>query len=316
MSRYLERAAHVCRLVSSQFQALEDSQVDEIDANWRRIFNSLGRQPAVGGLASSGGDEEYMLVDSYTLADELIFDCNNPDSLHSCIGYARENARQVRNALNKEFWSCLNTTYLDIADNGIEKIWNNQPREFFRKTKDVLQTVSGITDSTTYRNHGWHFMQLGRFVERAQLITSLLNAQIAQFPTKNMNAESYWISLLSICEARVAYSQMYSMAYDPPSVVDFLVSDPRLSHSIRYSMQRVTNALGKVSAEHSNASTNTANEGAYRLMHHIDHEWSQRSSGDEATGNALNEIANSSRELHNNIVTAYFAYDVESSLSA
>ena len=316
MFRYLERAGHVCRLLAAQFEAFEDSQIDEIDANWRRMYQAMGRRPFGGSFEIEGDDEDFMLTDSFTLADDWTFEPTNPDSIRSCIGAARENARQVRNVIGKDLWSCLNTAYLGIAELGIESIWDNQPREFYSSIRDMLRTVSGINDGTCYRDHGWHFMQLGRFVERSQLVASLLHAQLSLFSTANRNEESYWRSLLGSCEARVAYHRLYSLAYKPNQVVDFLVSDPLLSHSIRYSVSMIEQALDSASETQSLKVANPAKLRTAALLNQIDMQWISKESGDDATLGMLREIGDSCRELHDEIGTAYFYYDVESAIPA
>ena len=48
MGRYLERAAHLCRLLRLQTQALVDRPEREIGAGWRRIYRTMNRVPPVG----------------------------------------------------------------------------------------------------------------------------------------------------------------------------------------------------------------------------------------------------------------------------
>ncbi len=314
LSRYLERARFVCRLLASQFEAFEDSQIEEIDANWRRIYQTMARQPFGGPLELGDDEEDFMLTDSFTLADDWTFEPANPDSIRNCIGAARENARQVRNVIGANLWSCLNAAYLDIADLGLESIWNNHPREFFRTTSDVLQTVSGINDSTCYRDHSWHFMQLGKFVERSQLIAGIVHTQLTMYSTSSRNNQSFWRSLLQNCEARVAYHRLYSLSYQPKLVVDFLVCDPLLSHSVRYAVSEIEAALEAVAQGQSHLATESVNARTKELLHLIDHEWSGRATGDEAMRDMLSEIALQCAALHGVIESSYFNYDVESAL--
>ncbi len=313
MSRYLERARYLCRLLSSQFEAFEDSTIEEIDANWRRIYQALGRQPFGGEIGSGNDDEDFMLIDSFTLADDWTFEPTNPNSIHSCIGSARENARQVRNVIGGNLWSCLNGAYLGIADLRIGMIWNDQPREFYRRTSEMLQTISGINDNACYRDHGWHFMQLGKFVERSQLIASLVNVHLMTFPSNRKNNEPYWRSLLEICEARVAYHRLHSLAYKPKNVIDLLVSDPLLSHSIYYSLLQIETALESVSEGMPLQNAKQANQ---LLRSKLDQQWSKCKAKDSKACQMLSEIAHDCRELHDEIVAAHFDYDVESALPA
>ena len=45
MSRYLERAEHLCRMLRMQTEILVDRPLREIHFGWIRIYGSIGRQP-------------------------------------------------------------------------------------------------------------------------------------------------------------------------------------------------------------------------------------------------------------------------------
>ena len=316
MSRYLERAEQGCRLLADQLQSLEDRPIEEIERGWLRIYAGLGRVPLVGELMSGTGSESFMLADAYTLTDELSFEAQNPDAIRSCVAAARENARQVRNAIGQDMWSCLNVAYLALRDVRIEQIWARQPREFYLHTEDALRTVSGIADSTMYRDHGWHFLELGRFVERAQLVAGLVDAQLSLFPTCEAHSESEWGSLLGVCQARGAFRRLHSLQYHPALVVDFLVSDPRLSHSIRYALERIAEQLRAVTERRNSGAALAGQRRVGRLAARLDYDWPYRNSEDDAANRAvLGEIRGACRSLHTDIETAYFRYAIEDSPS-
>ncbi|MDE0702112.1 MAG: alpha-E domain-containing protein [Rhodospirillaceae bacterium] len=188
IGRYLERAQHACRLIADQFETMKDRPVDEIDKGWRRLYGGLGRVPVGGALSSNLDDERFMLVDAFTLADDLTFEAGNPDSIRSSLANARENARQVRHVVDEDLWSCLNLAFFDLRDLGIADIWQDRPSDFYRRTEDAVRTFFGIAESNMYRDDGWHFLQLGRFVERAQLLSALLEAQLAVYPAGGPDA--------------------------------------------------------------------------------------------------------------------------------
>ena len=312
MSRYLERAEHGCRLLADQLESLEDRPVEEIERSWRRLYAGLGRKPMVGGLESGPGGDEFMLADAYTLADELTFESRNPDSIRACIGAARENARQVRNSIGQEMWSCLNAIHLDLRHVRIEDVWKDGPRQFYLRTGDAVRTFSGITESVMYRDHGWHFLELGRFVERAQAVAALVDAQLSLFATDEPHAESEWGSLLRICMARAAYRRLHSLEYRPAAVVDFLICDPLLSYSIRHAMARIRDALGRVAARREPPPAVEAARRAGRMAARIDYDWPQRDpSSDAAARSVLAEIRESCRLLHLDVEAAYFDYPIE-----
>ena len=68
MSRYLERAEHLCRMLRMQTEILVDRPLREIHFGWIRIYGSIGRQPPSGDIELLE-DGDYSLADSYALAD-------------------------------------------------------------------------------------------------------------------------------------------------------------------------------------------------------------------------------------------------------
>lgn len=310
MGRYLERARHGCRLLSEQIAALEDQPVEQIDSNWRRLYQALDRTPVAGSLTPNPDDDDFMLADAYTLSDDLTFEPNNPDSIRNCVARARENARQVRNIVPDSMWSCLNLAFLELRDTSIETIWNDRPDMFYAQTENTVRAFTGIAESAMYRDEAWQFLRLGRFIERAQLLAVLLDAQIGLYPTDDHHHESDWRSLLYICEAEFAYRRLYSLQHQPRRIVDFLVVDARLGHSIRHALAELIEALDFVSG--GRPLEVAAGRRAGRLASGIDHDWPERDSDDDAaTRAALQGIRQSCRGLHDDVAGTYFEYEIE-----
>jgi len=95
MSRYIERAEGMARLVQvNQSQALEyvhkDQQLEEF---WSPVLQSI-----CADSVRVGGDDIKNLVYS------LIFSETYTNSIYSCLSFARENARMVRDQLSEELW--------------------------------------------------------------------------------------------------------------------------------------------------------------------------------------------------------------------
>ena len=170
----------------------------------------------------------------------------------------------------------------------MENIWNDRPGTFYDRTEGAIRTVSGVAEGTIYRDDNWHFLQLGRFVERLQSVAALMDAHIALFPTAAPDDDADWLSLLWICEAHFAYRRLYSQGLRPTSMVDFLVADPSLSHSIRHALGRIVEALDAVAA--GPPLRIEAERRAGRMVASIDLDWPDRDpEDDDATRAALQD---------------------------
>ncbi len=274
MSRYLERAEHAARLLFTQFEALEDRSVEEIDQSWRRIYLSIGRSPLGGHLTSNLENENFMLLDTFTLADDLTFESMNIDSIRSNMHFARENARQIRNVIGRDFWTRLNTAYLNLNQARIEHVWENQPKSFYLNTQDTTRTLSGNLDSTMYRDDGWHFLQLGRYIERTQIVVSLLKAHLEVFSLGFTDQDSSWISLLVLCNARLAYRREHSLlSLNPLHVLNFLVTDPAHPHSIRFAVDRTCEHHQAIISNQSQPAPSDLNASLNKMQQLISQDW-------------------------------------------
>ena len=304
MGRYLERAEHLCRLLRLQTEALVDRPPREIYFGWNRIYGSLSRQPP--GDTLEVGDDFFTLADSYTLADDLTFESSNPDSVWSCFALGRENARQMRHCISAEMWTRLNLAYLRIQKLSIQDVWGS-PESFYEETVAEIATFSGVAAATMYRDEGWSFLQLGRFMERAQLSTSLLLTQIAADSTTTEESEADWTSLLRAYHAFEAYDRSYSVEVRPREVLDLLATDPMLPDSLCHSLDMVSAELGALGPGPDAAASADAARLAGRMAALIQYDWPDREDHEEL----LRQVRGHGRDLHELVSSAYFDYPVE-----
>ncbi len=273
MGRYLERAHHLCRLLQLQVEALVDRPIAEIHFGWQRLYAAVGRQPPHGGPFDSADSDDYTLADSYTLADDLTFERSNADSIWNCLALGRENARQVRHCISAEMWTCLNVAWLQIRDLGISDIWKVSPESFYTDTTRQINTFAGVAEATMYRDEGWHFMRLGQFIERTQLLVALLLAQFAASRAQGDAAAPQWTSLLRSGQTFEAYKRSYGVEIRPHQVLDLLVTDPLLSGSLCRTLDALAAELAALAPSPSAADGAAAERLAGRLCALIRYEW-------------------------------------------
>ncbi len=308
MSRYLERAEHIARLLITQFETLEDRSIEEIDQSWRRIYLSIGRSPIGGDLTSNLENEDFMLLDAFTLADDLTFELLNRDSIRSNMHYARENARQIRNVIGRQFWTRLNTAYLSLNQSRIEHVWEDQPKTFYLNTQETARTLAGSLDSTMYRDDGWHFLQLGRYIERTQIVSALLKAQVQIFSTAFTHQESAWISLLGLCNARQAYRREHSLlSLNPKHVLNFLIADAAHPHSIRHAFDRILKHHAAIATGENHVEPAEFNSKLDSFLRLITQNWLSDSLTDIEICNELHQMLMLSREFNDDLAVYFFS---------
>lgn len=236
MSRYVERSEHTARLINVNLELVLDRTPHSISRCWERLFASL-RLPFNHDIP----------LDAYNITRILTFEEGNPGSVMSCVAAARENARQVREQLSSEMWEQINGLYLEIKGSNIDQIWwHAQPHQFFRGVKQGTHLFQGISDSTMNHGEGWHFIQLGQYMERVSNIAALLNVYLIESQLTSTDQYMEWVTLLRSCTAFEAYCKVYTAELRYDRIAEFLLLNDEFPHSIHFSIKMMRVALNGI----------------------------------------------------------------------
>lgn len=242
MSRYLERAEHAIRVMDVNLVLMLDQSPAYGEKRWNRLLRSL-RIDTIDPIPD----------DPQEITDMLFFDRNNLYSIVSMLASARDNARQVRNQLSSEVWEQVNSLYLKVNNLKSDDIWGGRSHQQFREIIEGIQLFHGITDATMRHDEGWHFLQVGRYLERANATIALLDAYFSNDDqTQNNHHYLDWVGLLKSRTAFEAYCQVYTADLQADRIAAFLLLNPEFPHSVRFATDQVQQALSTI-AELTNA---------------------------------------------------------------
>lgn len=130
MSRYIERAENVARLLDVNLQLLLDFRSlddEKLRAHWLPIVQTTGDQESFV--------KQHQRATAAAVADFMVFRQENPNSIVSSICSARENARMVRDQITQETWEELNRLYLFMLSPQARQMWTDSPTDFFNQIK-------------------------------------------------------------------------------------------------------------------------------------------------------------------------------------
>jgi uncharacterized alpha-E superfamily protein len=230
MSRYLERADHCARVLEANYNLLLNPSKPGREQRWQRITASLGLPP------------ELSSIDSQTNVIRLIGEPRVAASIVSCITVARENASQVREQISSDMWERLNQLYHEMTQSSMQlgADSDSEPLRLIYLFREGTYRFQGVTDSTINHGEGWHFIQLGKYLERACGLSTLLDAY---FATAAGADDLDWAGLLTSCSAFEAYCKVYTADLKPSAVAEFLLLNPDFPFTVRYSAEQMNNAL-------------------------------------------------------------------------
>ncbi|MBU6303483.1 MAG: alpha-E domain-containing protein [Verrucomicrobia bacterium] len=239
LSRYIERAENLARLVDVNREHLLDShrqgQSNPADA-WRPV------------LQATCADEAYdaLVEDSGTPPDAgrfITLEDRYPDSIRQCIANARENARMVRDQISEEMWLELNAVHLLLQSSEAEELWASDAPELYNRIIDFSLLFQGLTDATIVHDEGWQFMQIGKFLERADKTSRILDILTFWHEPDRYHCST----VLSSCSAFSAFRAEFRGEATLQNVAAFLLSSQAFPRSVRSCLRQVDHALHAVS---------------------------------------------------------------------
>jgi uncharacterized alpha-E superfamily protein len=301
MSRYLERAEHTSRLLAVKLETMIEQSRDDADLSWRRVIAAL-----TGDEFISSGP-----VDPFQVTQALAFDRLNPSSLISSVVLARDNGRQVREQISTEMWNRLNYLHLKFAPLDLAAIRNDQPARVFRDIVDEFYMLDGIAYSTMRHGEGWDFLQLGRYIERAQLLTRLLDIHFGPASRSRTQPSILdWVILLRFCTGFEAYCKVYTASIRHDRIAEFLLFNQEFPHSVRFAVERLSEALGRVGV----GAPAHRRAGCERIAGKLKASIDFGHIGELMSGTINGFLANISAQceyIHNAVHAAYITYDAE-----
>jgi uncharacterized alpha-E superfamily protein len=237
MSRNIERAESLARIIDVAFNRTVDR-------------NAAGRDGAVriwgSVLDLAGMPHDASPFTGPTLAMDAFsygtFASENRNSLISCIRVARTNALSVRAELTTEVWEAINSLYLYVEAQSPRAISRDGPSAFLRRVRDASQAIGGVIDATITHEDEWNFLQVGRFLERAQMTARVIK-------THEIGDESSpeWQRILEMCCASEPFARMQRLSSEPREALAFLVLHRTFPRAVRFCVAETNLALHRLS---------------------------------------------------------------------
>jgi uncharacterized alpha-E superfamily protein len=246
MSRYMERAENVVRFITVNLQSLLDLPLG-FREQWEPLVITSGDLEL---FVKTYGEPSEMATKQNVLRF-LTFDKKNPNSIISCFSSARENARQVRQIVSVEMWEALNTFNLRLQKSNAALMAERDPDDFYREVRQAVQLFSGISEATLARDEAWQFFQLGRWLERADKTSRILDVKYFVLLPKPSDVNSVvddllWGVLLHSVSGYELFRRVYGRI-TPERVVSFLLLSREFPRSILFCLQEAEKALLAIS---------------------------------------------------------------------
>jgi uncharacterized alpha-E superfamily protein len=248
--RSAERAENLARTLDVQYRlSLLPRKAASEGTGWDRTLATLR---LADDFAARCGDD----FEAHRVIDFLAFDRDNPSSILSCLRAARENARAVRGTISSEMWETFNSTWLEARNTAPSRFTARNVAEFIEWVKYRAHLARGVVLGSMLRDEGYHFMQMGTFLERADGVARLLRIRLACEATDNAGepvTHDYlpWTVLLRALSAYEIFRRVSRDRVTPLHVIEFTAFRPDVPRSLLRSAELVFDNLDAVANTHS-----------------------------------------------------------------
>ncbi|MEZ5275484.1 MAG: alpha-E domain-containing protein [Opitutaceae bacterium] len=310
-ARYVERAQNAARLIDVNAQLVIDlngnRNLDRAN-DWIPMIHALGDEKLFSSLYPECNEE--------SVVNFVIFEARNPTSILSCINYARENARCIRDQISSEAWEQLNRIYLRLQNESFANYSRLGAYEYLNRIKGSLILFNGIVDSMFPRNEAWHFYQAGMFLERADNTSRLIDVKyFALLPSVSLVGTAIdtiqWASVLRSCSAFEAFRKSRRGQITPSRVIDYLFLEPSFPRSIRFCISEADNVVRWISRNADHQFTNNPTRSLGRLRANLDYA-TVREIIDYGPHEYIDALQLKLAAIGNEIETTFFNYELES----
>lgn len=242
MNRYMERTDGLLRTLRTGFIA-------SFDASKEKPFDWEEKLDVFAAATEGRPNSDTSMND---ILKYMLFNLQEHNSLKVMVTRARENARGAQDHITKEVWESINQIYHRVNDTDAAEMMTDggQVPLLDLLTEDSLMYY-GVTDITMPRSMGWHFMNLGRYMERCLQTLSLMDARFIRMDYDISSAQHilYWRNLLLCLSGYELYLKRYRTGNPTENIINMVFFNTEFPRSIFYSVKRIGHYLEKILAE-------------------------------------------------------------------
>ena len=278
LNRYVERAENVARFVDVNLNLFLDSPTN-VAQQWEPLVVTTGDLSLF--------QERYDQATAENVIQFLIFDNDCPNSIISCLKAARENARTIRQYISREMWQQVNNFYFMVKEAHPGQSLSVL-QEFFTQVKMASHLFAGVMDATMSHSEGWHFGQLGRFIERVDKTSRILDVkyfillprELAPAIATRSSTEDVgntldeigWMALLKSASAYEMYRKGSPQhRITSTGVADFLILNREFPRSIQFCLLEAEKSLHQITGTPAGTWKTPAERALGRLRSSLDY---------------------------------------------
>ena len=223
LSRYIERIENTSRLINVNSDLLLDIPYEGSD-DLKHLIKITGH---INDFKKKNTKENVYYF--------LIQDETNPSSIKYSIEMAKMNSRYLLTMLPKSAWEQFNNLYIDFNS-------KHKPHseDLYRIIRNSQRFFAIITDGMQ-RNDVFNFIKLGRFIERADMLSRIIEDQILR--KENYVNKYYqnlqWSSVLRSINGFESFKLINKDNLKQEIVLRFMIMEKLFPRSLKYCVNKL-----------------------------------------------------------------------------
>ena len=225
LARYIERCENIARMVDVNLELILDFPIDH-SLNWKSLIDTLDINYIY--------EKKYKKYNEENVINFLFEGKTNYSSMRNCLDMAKYNIENVRDDLPKTASIALNHLYDHLNKESISRIHKRKILPHVTETVNLTQEFFSSINDNLSRGYEFEFIRLGRFLERVDMISRIIDCLcITKSEKQTYDFSSMeWISLLSILSAQDAFRKISKGEVDRGEVINFLLKNDSFPRSL------------------------------------------------------------------------------------
>ena len=236
LGRQVERADAAARLLRTVCVRLTSEEGTARAADLPYLFRCLADQGQIEpGFVVKGMKEKLPSVESSLAA--IVFDSEQTGSLRAILDEVNRIAAKVRDRVSVDTWRIVVQLDSDFRKPETGQVDLSDVLNMSSELIVDLAAIGGIVMESMTRTPAFRFLDLGRRLERALQILSLVQSSflgVSSFPVELLE------SVLEIADSRMTYRSRYLANLQLSMVLDLLLTDESNPRSVAFQLQAIS----------------------------------------------------------------------------
>lgn len=237
-ARYLERVENIARLLRVYDELMLDLP-RTVRISW---YHLIEINSSVAEFSRKYQDHGERSVVTF-----LISDRDNPSSILSSLKMVRENIRTTRDVVPEEMWELINELDLYAKNNAKKGACRSDRHSFLTTLIEGCQKIIGLLVGAMSRDAGWNFTMLGRYLERTDMNTRILDSAVRllmqyQGEERVHLEQVIWLKVLRSQSAYLNYRRSTHASVSGEMAITFLLMDRHFPRSQLFCLTQLKEA--------------------------------------------------------------------------